>query len=114
MFGWHLLNDGFYIPYTLYMPFGLNFSIKNRHLQPHIFSKEIVLEFNLGPQHLLEGLVQEVMEIMKKQYVYKRDTRGKLVTKVSRLADPSHGSAVKTFRKIKKSKPKFPLKFWNM
>ena len=35
-----------------------------------------------------------------KEFLYKRDSQGKLVTRQSRLADPSHGTAIKSFRKV--------------
>ena len=63
-------------------------------------------------QHLLEGLVEEVYQIQKKQFLYKRGSRGRLVTSVHRLADPAHGASVKSFRKIEEIKSKFPIKFW--
>ena len=47
----------------------------------------------------LEGLVDEVIDTMKADFVYKRDNLGKLVTPVNRLADPDHGSAIQSFRK---------------
>ena len=36
---------------------------KNRFLKPENFSKEIVLRFNLGPMHLLDGHVGEVLAL---------------------------------------------------
>ena len=66
---------------------------KNRHLKPSKFDRELLLEFNLGPQHMLEGLVEEVYYVMKKQFIYKKNSKGKLVSTVSKLADPSHGAA---------------------
>ena len=36
---------------------------KNRFLTPENFSNEIVLRFNLGPMHLLEGLIGEVLAL---------------------------------------------------
>jgi hypothetical protein len=49
---------------------------KNRHLKPSNFDRELFLEFNLGPQHMLEGLVEDVYYIMKKQFVYKKNSQG--------------------------------------
>ena len=72
------------------------------------FSEEIVLRFNLGPLHLLEGLVAEVFRILKakkKEFVYKRDKKGKLRSK-------DHGSSMMSFRKREEAKSKFPLGFW--
>ena len=42
-----------------------NHAGRNRHLQPHNFSKEIVLRFNLGPQHMLEDLIEKAYQIVK-------------------------------------------------
>ena len=54
---------------------------KNRHMKPVNFSKEIVLTVNLGPQHLLEGLVEEVHKVGKREFIYKRDNKGRTVTR---------------------------------
>ena len=34
-----------------------------------------------------------------KEFIYKKNSKGKLVTRQSRLADPSHGTAIKSFSK---------------
>ena len=73
---------------------------------------EIFLEFNLGPTHMLESIVEEVYDIMKKEYLHSKDSKGKLVTSVSCLVDPNHGSAIMNFRTIEE-KSKLPLAFWN-
>ena len=86
---------------------------KNRHLKPDSFSKEIVLTVNLGPQHLLEGLVEEVCQVRKKEYLFKRNGKGRLATQASRLADPVHGASIRTFRKLEKQKSRFPVNFWS-
>ena len=86
---------------------------KNRHLKPDNFSKEIVLTVNLGPQHLLEGLVEEVCLVRKKEYLYKRNIKGRLATQASRLADPVLGASIKTFRKLEEQKSRFPVNFWS-
>ena len=64
-------------------------------------------------QHRLEGLVDEVIDTMKADFVYKRDNLGKLVTRVNRLADPDHGSAIQSFRKNEEMTSKFPNVFWS-
>ena len=56
--------------------------------------------------------MEEVYNIRKKQYLYKRDSAGKLVTSVRRLADPADGASVKNFRKSEEKRSKFPLIFW--
>ena len=40
-----------------------------------------------------------------KEFLYKRDSQGKLVTRQSRLADPSHGTAIKSFRTAEEKSP---------
>ena len=51
-------------------------------------------------------------ELRKKEYLYKENNQGSLVTSVSRLADEQFGSALKTFRKIQEEKSMFPSEFW--
>ena len=64
-------------------------------------------------QHALESLVDRVCAAQRgKEFLYKRDSLGKLVTRQSRLADPSHGTAIKTFRKAEDQKSKLPHKLW--
>ena len=46
-----------------------------------------------------------------KEFLYKRDSMDKLVTRQSRLADPNHGKAIKSFRKSEDQKSKLPYKF---
>ena len=70
---------------------------KNRHLKPVNFSKEIVLTVNLGPQHL---------------FIYKKDNKGNTVTRRTRLADPTHGSSIRTLREGEEKKSIFPIDFW--
>ena len=41
-----------------------------------------------------------------KEFLYKRDSMDKLVTRQSRLADPNHGTAIKCFRKSEDEKSK--------
>ena len=47
-----------------------------------------------------------------KEFIYKKNSKGKLVTRQSRLADPSHGTAIKTFRKAEDQKSKLLHKLW--
>ena len=82
------------------------------NLKPGNFSNEIVPSVKLGPQHLLEDLVEEVHHIRKKEFIYKRDSKGHLVTRSSLLADPNHGSSIKTFRALEEKKSRFPVDFW--
>ena len=54
-----------------------------------------------------------VIDTMKADFVYKRDNLGKLVTRVNRLADPDHGSAIQSFRKNEELRSKLPNFFWS-
>ena len=66
-------------------------------------------------QHALEPLVDRVCAVQEdKEFLYKRDSQGKLVTRHRRLADPSHGTAIKSFRKTEQEKSKLPQAFWAM
>ena len=47
-----------------------------------------------------------------KEFIYQKNSQGKLVTRQSRLADPNHGTAIKTFRKAEDQKSKLPHKLW--
>ena len=65
---------------------------KNRFLTPENFSNVIVLRFNLGPMHLLEGLVGEVLALEStKCYLRKQ---GIVVTD-----DTNKSAALGTFQK---------------
>ena len=73
-----------------------------------------MLRFNLGPQHMLEELVNKVYLIMKekkREFVFKKDGKGKLVSH-SHLKNKDQGSAISSFRKRQEMKSKFPLSFW--
>ena len=87
---------------------------KGRYLNHHNFSKEIYLEYNLGPQHMLEGLCEEVYRIRPKEYIYKTDSMSRLVSEMfgKNLVDRDICSSVLTFRKNEIVKSKFPNEFW--
>ena len=73
-----------------------------------------MLRFNLGPQHMLEELVNKVYLIMKekkREFVCKKDGKGKLVSH-SHLKNKDQGSAISSFKKRQEMKSKFPLSFW--
>ena len=67
----------------------------------------------MGTQHMLENIVEEVFVSMEKEYRYKGDSKGKLVTSFA-SSDGDHlmGSAIKTFRSNEESKSKLSLEFW--
>ena len=69
---------------------------------------------NIFFQHTLESLGERTCAAQKgKEFLYKRDSMDKLVTRQSRLADPNHGTAIKSFRKSEDQKSKLPYKFWD-
>ena len=82
---------------------------KNRHLAPEYFSMEIFLRCNLGPMHLLEGLVTEVLAFdSSKSYLRKGDQESKFSSK-----NINKSSALDTFEQKNEEKSRFPLDFWN-
>ena len=83
---------------------------KGRHLQPVFFSMELVLRFNLGPMHLMDNLIKEVLACeyqQNKEYVRKTTRVEKLVTKDIKLS-----AAINTFRNKAQEDSRFPSKFW--
>ena len=90
----------------------VNHTGKSRHLSPYYFDMELFLKFNMGPQHMLENIVEEVFVSKEKEYRYKHDSKGKLVTSFA-SSDGDHlmGSAIKMFRSNEESKSKLPLEF---
>ena len=63
---------------------------------------------------MMEALCEEVYRIRKKEYVYKRDSQGRLTKekKSGNLADRDYGSAVKTLRQKQCIASNFPIDFW--
>ena len=81
---------------------------KNRHLEPEYFNMEMVLRVNLGPLHLLDNLVDEVMATDPgKSYVRK----GGVISKIS-SKDFNKSAALATFEGKNEKKSRFPLSFW--
>ena len=84
------------------------------------------MEFNLGTQLILivVGSFKNIFSstrwslwwrgrVRLRRERNKRDSMDKLVTRQSRLADPNHGTAIKSFRKSEDQKSKLPYKFWD-
>ena len=69
-----------------------------------------VPEFNLGPLFKMEGLVQKVYELKRREYVYKKKPSGALSTHY--LVDPEEGSSTRTYRRIQVEKSHLPMQFW--
>ena len=63
---------------------------------------------------MLENLCQEVYDRRPREYIYKSDSVGRLVTEVhgKRLPYRDLGVAIKTFCENEKKKSKFPIAFW--
>ena len=63
----------------------------------------------------MEGLCEEVYRIRQKEYIYRRDGEGRLMTEMGsqRLEDRDVGSAINTFRKNQLLNSKFTADFWN-
>ena len=71
---------------------------KGRYLDPENFSKELVLNFNLGPLKDLDGLIDEVLALdSAKSYLRKQVTIGRTVTdlaKFQKKGEKSHISNI--------------------
>ena len=63
---------------------------------------------------MMEDLCEEVYRIRKKEYVYKRDSQGRLTKekKGGNSADRDVESAVKTFRQKQFMASKLSIDFW--
>ena len=81
---------------------------KGRYLDPENFSKELVLNFNLGPLKDLDGLIDEVLVLESaKSYLRKQVTIGRTAT-----GDLNKSAALATFQKKMEKKSHFPASFW--
>ena len=82
---------------------------KNRFLQPENFNIEMYLKFNLGPLHLLDNFVKEILASdYTKSYLRKEQY------KISRLVtnDLNKSAAMETIKKRIEKKYLFPILFW--
>ena len=70
---------------------------KGRYLDQENFSKELVLNFNLGPLKDLDGLIDEVLAL----------DSAKPAT-----GDLNKSAALATFQKKSEKKSHFPASFW--
>ena len=55
-----------------------------------------LLEFNLPPIHLCDGIISDVLDMRKQHFMYNRDVSGSLVSHFSHLRDVDNGAAVRT------------------
>ena len=80
---------------------------KNSTLQPHYFSIEMYLRWNLGTLHFLKKLIEDVYNREKKLYIRKTTRIDMIVTK-----DLSKSAAVSSFHKRAEEKSNLPASFW--
>ena len=71
------------------------------------FSMELVLRVNLGPLHLLDPLIEEILLQDPKTYLRKETRISQIVSK-----DINKSSAIATFQKNTEKKSRFPTAFW--
>ena len=64
---------------------------------------------------MLEGLCEQVYRIRAKEYIYKRDGMGRLLTEKGsmRLVSRDLGSAINTFRNNQMKSSTCPQQFWD-
>ena len=60
----------------------------------------------------MEGLVNKIFNLKKRDYIYKKKCTGVLSTHFSQLTDPIEGSSTSTYRRIQCDKSHLPIKFW--
>ena len=84
-----------------------------RYLEPVNFSKEICLEFNLGPLFMLNNIIDKLYNLKKREYVYKTNESGARSSHFSQLVDAEEGSAVRTYRQQQQEKSHLPVDIWN-
>ena len=82
---------------------------KNRFLQPENFNIEMYLKFNLGPLHLLDNFVKEILASDSSQSYLRKEQAKKrrLVTN-----DLNKSAAMGTIEKRIEKKSRFPTSFW--
>jgi hypothetical protein len=73
----------------------------------------IFLEFNLGPLFMLQGLVDRIFELKKREYIYRRKFSGGPSTHFSRLADSEEGASVSSYRKEQIASAHLPVNLWS-
>ena len=71
-----------------------------------------LLEFNLPPIHLCDGIISDVLDMWKQNFMYTRDVSGSLVTHFNHLRDIDNGAAIRTYRENEEAKSRFPNKMW--
>ena len=82
---------------------------KNRFLQPKNLNIEMYLKFNLGPLHLLDNFVKEILASDSSQSYLRKEQAKKrsLVTN-----DLNKSAAMEIIEKRNEKKSRFPISFW--
>jgi len=74
------------------------------------FSIETYLEYNLGPLYKLDTLVDRMLDVVEKDFFFKKDDAGAFVTRNFR--DEVLGTAVNTYRQNQREQDRFSDGFW--
>lgn len=74
------------------------------------FSIETYLEYNLGPLYKLDTLVDRMLDVVEKDFFFKKDDAGAFVTRNFR--DKVLGTAVNTYRQNQREQDRFSDGFW--
>ena len=74
------------------------------------FSIETYLEYNLGPLYKLDTLVDRMLDVVEKDFLFKKDDAGAFVTR--NLRDEVLGAAVNTYRQNQREQDRFSDGFW--
>ena len=83
-------------------------SMMSRSLKAENFSMEMMLQFNVGPIHLVESLICDILASEnKKLYLRKESKISQIVSK-----DFNKSAAIATFEKNDEKKSRFPDAFW--
>lgn len=82
---------------------------KGRYLKPQNLSKEVFLEVNLGPLHLLQTLVDRVFDKFQREFRFKCTATGAFV---SQLKNDQIGAAIHNRRVEHEKQCRFPCSFW--
>ena len=73
-------------------------------------SIETYLEYNLGPLYKLDTLVDRMLDVVEKDFFFKKDDAGAFVTRNFR--DEVLGTAVNTYRQNQREQDRFSDGFW--
>ena len=57
--------------------------------------------------------MDQIFQLKKREYIYRRKSSGALSTHFSILADPVEGASVNTYRKEQVSKAHLPVDIWS-